>query len=183
MAIQANALGVANRAAQVGRYSRNVNAEALRHLLELGPTARTRGAQVERWRPPVVRAAIDPTAAEYAQPRLAQGPDQPVETVVQPDHDGGRSRLSFDEAYLATTAERVDLGQIPALVATGLELPVAILRQGRVVPHRIVDAAAHEPVEPEVEVAPLHRLTVRRPQRLRAARYPRSPGAGCYRAG
>jgi hypothetical protein len=41
------------------------------------------------------------------------------------------------------------------------EQPVAVLREGRVVPHRIVDAEADEPAEQQVEVKPLRQLALR----------------------
>jgi hypothetical protein len=40
-----------------------------------------------------------------------------------------------------------------------LEQPVTVLRKGRVVPDRIVDAEPHEPAEQEVELEPLHQLS------------------------
>ena len=42
-----------------------------------------------------------------------------------------------------------------------LQQPVAILRERRVVPDRIVDAEPGEPAEQEVELQPLHQLALR----------------------
>src|SRR5439155_11361738 len=41
------------------------------------------------------------------------------------------------------------------------EQPVAVLRKGRVIPHRIVDAEPDEPPEQQIELQPLHQLPLR----------------------
>ena len=39
--------------------------------------------------------------------------------------------------------------------------PVTVLRENRVIPHRLVDADSDEPAEQEIELEPLHQLTLR----------------------
>ena len=67
------------------------------------------------------------------------------------------------------------------------EQPVAVLREGRVVPHRIVDAEPDEPPKQQIELQPLHQLPLRsdrikclqqhRPQQhLRCDRWPTKLG-------
>jgi hypothetical protein len=41
------------------------------------------------------------------------------------------------------------------------EQTVAVLREHRVIPHRIIDPQPNEPAEQQVELQPLHQLTFR----------------------
>ena len=42
-----------------------------------------------------------------------------------------------------------------------IQQPVAVLRKGRVVPHRIIDAEPDKPSEQQIELQPLHQLALR----------------------